>query len=240
MLPGSTHRRPRRERSKLLDTMSRNPTRSGFGRIQGTLRPSWTAVRVQRSTPPPDAAVTAAARTQSEAVMRCHRVRSLLLVALAGMATLWVPSAAAQDSVRVLRFQPDSAASPVAPVVITFDRPVAPKLDESIPPDSLVSIVPAKAHRTYWRDPSTLVAEFDSLWAPGSSYEVRLARDLRSAAGRPFRRRAPWRVRVQQPRLIEIAPIGAVHEETRDANASAHVNLVFSGAVTASQLAGRL
>ena len=181
--------------------------------------------------------------------MTPHRLRRARIAALAcavlaastaGAQTPRARPRAAGDSLRVLRFQPDSAASPVAPVVITFDRPVAPALDESMLPDSLVSIVPAKAHRTYWRDASTLVTEFDELWTPGASYEVRLAAGVRAPDGRALARRAPWRVRVQQPRLIEVSPIGPVHEETREANASAHVNLVFSGVVTASQLAGRL
>src|SRR5215208_5444033 len=112
---------------------------------------------------------------------KLHAIACAFVCAIAA----WVPTAAAQDSVRVLRFQPDSVASPVAPVVVSFDRAIAPRLDESIDPESLLVIVPAKAHRTYWRDPSTLVAEFDALWAPGASYEVRLAPRLRASDGRP-------------------------------------------------------
>src|SRR5829696_964497 len=123
--------------------------------------------------------------------MRRHRLSISKLVAMAGVASVWASLASAQDSVRVLRFQPDSAASPVAPVVITFDRPVAPALDESIAPDSALTITPAREHRTYWRDPGTLVAEFDAAWPLGATYEVRLAPALH-AAGRPFARRAPW------------------------------------------------
>jgi len=144
----------------------------------------------------------------------------------------------------VLRFQPDSAATPVAPVVITFDRPVAPELDASIAPESLLAITPARAHRSYWRDPSTLVAEFDAFWAPGSSYEVRLAPQLRAARGQPFARHGPWRVRVQMPRLLEAMPIGTAYEENgeypRIVDRSAHVNLVFSNAVSAPMFAGRI
>ena len=103
--------------------------------------------------------------------MRRFRLIHLIVpvCALAWASGAGAQRATARDSVRVLRFQPDSAASSVAPVVITFDRPVAPQLNESISPDSALTITPAAPHRTYWRDPSTLVAEFDAPWAPGSS-----------------------------------------------------------------------
>src|SRR5215211_9138119 len=103
-----------------------------------------------------------------------HPLGLAILACIVACTSAGAQAVRSRDSVRVLRFQPDSTATPVAPVVITFDRPVAPDLDESIPPDSLLLITPAKPHRTYWRDPSTLVAEFDALWSPGSSYEVRL------------------------------------------------------------------
>src|SRR5215208_3660559 len=167
--------------------------------------------------------------------MRCRRVHPLRLALLA--CTVLCASAGAQaarsrDSVRVLRFQPDSAASPVAPVVITFDRPVAPKLDESIAPDSLLSITPARPHRTYWRDPSTLVAEFGSPSTPGMVYDVRVAPALRGADGAPLARTPPWRVRVQMPRMLALLPVGEVYEQTfgqtRIVDPSARVMVVFS------------
>ncbi|HKH91108.1 MAG TPA: MG2 domain-containing protein, partial [Gemmatimonadaceae bacterium] len=171
--------------------------------------------------------------------MRRHRFSISKLVAMVGVAALWATAAGAQDSVRVLRFQPDSAAPPVSPVVITFDRPVAPKLDESIEPESVLTITPARAHRTYWRDPSTLVAEFDAAWPHGASYEVRLAPTLR-ATGRPFARRAPWRVRIQSPRVIAVLPAGAPYEETGEVDTRAHLYIVWSGAVPPATLANRL
>src|SRR5215207_336102 len=173
-----------------------------------------------------------------------HPLRLAVLACSVASASADAQAARSHDSVRVLRFQPDSAATPVAPVVITFDRPVAPELDASIAPESLLAITPARAHRSYWRDPSTLVAEFDAFWAPGSSYEVRLAPQLRAARGQPFARHGPWRVRVQMPRLLEAMPIGTAYEENgeypRVVDRSAHVNLVFSNAVPAPMLAGRI
>ena len=118
------------------------------------------------------------------------------------------------------------------------------ELDASIAPDSLLTITPEKPHRAYWRDPSTLVAEFDTFWAPGSSYEVRLAPRTRAAGEGPLATHAPWLVRVQMPRLLEAMPVGATYEEhnedPRVADPSAHVNLVFSNAVSAQMLEGRI
>ena len=49
----------------------------------------------------------------------------------------------AQDSLRVLRLQPQSPATPTAPVVITFDHPVAPLLDKSVDPSRVLHMLEA-------------------------------------------------------------------------------------------------
>ncbi|HEY2026649.1 MAG TPA: MG2 domain-containing protein [Gemmatimonadaceae bacterium] len=112
-------------------------------------------------------------------------------------------SAAAQDSVRVLRFGPGASATAADPVIVTFDHPIAPKLGESVDPSRAIRIAPDMPARKYWRDPSTLVVEFDSLWRPGSSYTATLDTSLRSAGGLPLSRSAiSWRMTVPRARVL--------------------------------------
>src|SRR5947209_16076035 len=84
--------------------------------------------------------------TRIEPVRSVEEMRrlSVALTLLSAVALLCAPSSqlSGQDSLRVLRLQPDSAATPVAPVVVTFDHPVAPRLDESLDPEKVLTIVP--------------------------------------------------------------------------------------------------
>jgi hypothetical protein len=184
--------------------------------------------------------VTAREPSKSEALMsatRLSRTRALALVALIVAAP---HASSAQEPLRVLRFQPDSNAPAIAPVVISFDRPVAPKLDESVDPERLLTITPAVRRHVYWRDPSTLVAEFDSPWPAGSSYDVRLDPSLRSADGRALLPRVPWHVRVQAARLLEVVPAESKYLEVGLVDPHVHLLVVYSNPVDPNELRGRL
>ncbi|HEX7978509.1 MAG TPA: MG2 domain-containing protein [Gemmatimonadaceae bacterium] len=169
--------------------------------------------------------------------LRLTRSSALALLALFAAAPRM---SVAQGALHVLRFQPDSAASPIAPVVISFDRPVAPNLDESVDPTRLLTISPAPRHHVYWRDPSTLVAEFSSPWGAGSTYEVRLDPSLRSADGLPLNRVAAWRVRVQYPRVLAVVPADAKYLDQGVTDPHAHLFVVYSDSVDANALKGRV
>jgi len=108
--------------------------------------------------------VTGRAASKSESLMSALRLTRSSVLGLLALFAATPRTSAAQDALHVLRFQPDSDAAQIAPVVISFDRPVAPKLDESVNPERLLTISPAARHHVYWRDPSTLVAEFSSPW----------------------------------------------------------------------------
>jgi uncharacterized protein YfaS (alpha-2-macroglobulin family) len=131
---------------------------------------------------------------------------SLTRLKLSGVvivAALVPVSVAAQDSVRVLRFSPANPATGAEPVVVTFDHPVAPKLDASVDPSRAVTIAPEMPARKYWRDPSTLVVDFASFWRPASSYVVTLNAALTSATGLPLSRAMlSRRVAVRSARVL--------------------------------------
>ncbi len=104
----------------------------------------------------------------------------------------------------MLRLQPQSPATPTAPVVVMFDHPMAPRLEESIDPARVLRIVPAVGAHVYWRDPSTIVADFDSVWTAGARYEVRLDPALRSAKGLSLAGPRQFVVHVRMPRALAI------------------------------------
>jgi uncharacterized protein YfaS (alpha-2-macroglobulin family) len=144
--------------------------------------------------------------------------------------------ARARDSLHVLRFSPAGHATAAEPVVVTFDRPVAPRLEQSVDPRRAVAIKPWVAERPFWRDPSTLVVEFTHLWEPDASYEVRLDSSLRSATGLPISRRDLVRtIRIARP--VELAK--AASWQGGDGDTILRPVAVYSGWVTPGQLAGR-
>ncbi|MEP6729390.1 MAG: alpha-2-macroglobulin family protein [bacterium] len=135
--------------------------------------------------------------------MKHFRRRALALVSLS--ASLLVPAALrGQDSLHVLRLQPASPAAPNAPVVVLFDHPIAPRLDASLEASRVLGIIPTVGARIYWRDPSTIVAEFDSAWASGASYVVTIDPGLRSERGLPLATTPPMRVQVEMPRALVV------------------------------------
>lgn len=147
------------------------------------------------------------------------------VIAVAVLASMAPAVMSAQDSLRILHVRPALPASPVEPVVIDFDHPVAPRLDASIDPARVLRITPAVGARVYWRDPSTIVADFDSAWAAGARYEVRIDATLRSASGLPLAHRPPIVVHVRMPRLLQVFP--SANES--DADTVAHPVAVFDG-----------
>ncbi|MDQ2667992.1 MAG: MG2 domain-containing protein, partial [Gemmatimonadota bacterium] len=160
-----------------------------------------------------------------------------MIAAVVAVAVQLVPAATrAQDSLRVLRVQPVSPASPIAPVVITFDHPVAPRLGASLDAAQVLRIAPAVGARVYWRDPSTVVAEFDSAWAAGASYEVRIDPMLRSADGLALAQRLQHVVSVRMPRMLGIF----ASMTDADVDTIFHPVAVFDGAFDLARLQGRV
>lgn len=136
----------------------------------------------------------------------------------------------------MLRVQPESPATPIASVVVLFDHPVAPRFDKSVDPTSVLRIVPDVRAHIYWRDPSTIVADFDLPWAAGTTYEVRIDPSLRSEAGLPLAKTAPLRIQVSMPRVL------ALLADARDAWADTvlHPVAMYSHAFDPAALDGHL
>ncbi len=136
--------------------------------------------------------------------MLTRAVRFASLASFALAAAMPPRAASAQDSLRVLRFSPASPASLVDPVVVTFDHPVAPRLNASLDPRSVITVRPMSGSTMYWRDPSTLVVELNATWLAAASYTVKLDPALRSANGLALSRRdtVTRRITIRGPQVL--------------------------------------
>src|SRR5689334_8798059 len=103
-----------------------------------------------------------------------------------------------RQRLRVLRIEPAGLAEPMDSVIVTFDRPVAPRLDRSVDPGQALRLSPAASSSSYWRDPSTVVVVFERPWAFGATYRVDFAPTLRSADGH--------RLATGQGRTVHVRP----------------------------------
>src|SRR5690348_11787125 len=100
---------------------------------------------------------------------------SKLILSLFGVVTLvGAPLGARDGPLRVLRHAPSDTASPGNIVTVTFDRPVAGRLDATIDPHRIFRIEPATPGRVAWRDPITIRFVPDEPLPPGSTFVVTL------------------------------------------------------------------
>ncbi|MDH5591154.1 MAG: hypothetical protein OEZ37_13975, partial [Gemmatimonadota bacterium] len=132
-------------------------------------------------------------------------MRPTALAFALGFAALGTSSSAPLE---VFRVSPATPADPTAPVVVTFDRPVAGDLEVAVDPEGLVTISPATVGRTYWRDPVSLVFEPETPWRYGVEYGVTVHAGLEAMDGTRLGRDHVHRFRVRQARVLEGYPVG--------------------------------
>ena len=123
-----------------------------------------------------------------------------------GLAAALIAAAAplrAQDGpLQVLRHTPGDTASPGNLITVTFDRPVAGRLDATIEARKIFHIAPARPGKIEWRDPITIRYVPDEPLVPGSAFVVTIDTAIRALDG--SRLPAPYRFsfRVPGPRLL--------------------------------------
>src|SRR5215211_8349153 len=135
-----------------------------------------------------------------------HATATRLLAPAVLMLAALGNSADAQSLLRVLRFQPAGVASPSDSLIVAFDHPIAPRLDASVHPDSVVRLTPHVPSTSYWRDPSTIVVRFNRPLAYGGSYRMSFSPKLRSADGSRLAPGQERELRVQPPRALVLVP----------------------------------
>jgi hypothetical protein len=108
----------------------------------------------------------------------------------------------------VLRTSPEGGAAPMDVITVTFDRPVAGGLDETVDPKSIFSIEPAVAGRVEWRDPVTLRFTPAAPLPPGADFRVRIGDNFAAwtARGCPSRTSSPFSV--ERARVLAGDPVG--------------------------------
>ncbi len=170
--------------------------------------------------------------------MRRPTLLLLLVLGLSGTLALG-SSRASQPAGRVLgvlRTSPDSGAAPADVITVTFDRPVAGGLDETVDPRAIFSIEPAVAGRVEWRDPVTLRFTPASPLPPGAEYRVRIADNFAAMDGARLARPFVFTFHVQRARVLAGDPVGA-HLDPRHLPPLPLFRVLMSGETDADALA---
>ncbi len=131
------------------------------------------------------------------------RLPVVTLTALAVALTI----SAAPDPLRVIRAGPQNTAAPSDTVLITFDRPVAGSVDNTVLASSIVRIDPTINGRVEWRDPVTLRVVPNQPLPRGQSYQVVVSQDFRAMDGSSLAQPFRFVFRVRGPTLLSGAPI---------------------------------
>jgi hypothetical protein len=142
--------------------------------------------------------------------MRRPSLLLLLVLGLSGTLALGTSRASQLPGreLGVLRTSPDSAAAQADVITVTFDRPVAGGLDETVDPKAIFSIEPAVAGRVEWRDPITLRFTPASPLTPGTGYRVRIADDFAAMDGARLPRPYVFTFSVERTRVLAGDPVG--------------------------------
>jgi len=116
---------------------------------------------------------------------------------------------------RVIRVTPETPATPASEITVTFDRPVAGGLDETVAAAAIFRISPAVEGRLEWRDPLTLRLQPSSPLQPGATYTITVLPDFRAMDGSALDGAYTYTFRVSPPSVLGGDPAG---EGTRATN----------------------
>ncbi|HEY0150866.1 MAG TPA: MG2 domain-containing protein [Longimicrobium sp.] len=108
----------------------------------------------------------------------------------------------------VLRTSPEGGAAPMEVITVTFDRPVAGGLDETVDPKSIFSIEPSVAGRVEWRDPVTLRFTPAAPLPPGADFRVRIADNFAAMDGARLSKPYEFAFHVERARVLAGDPVG--------------------------------
>ncbi len=108
----------------------------------------------------------------------------------------------------VLRTTPASPADPFDVVTVTFDRPVAGGLDQTVDPTAIFDIAPAVAGTVEWRDPVTLRFSPSAPLTPGATYVVTIRSSFAAMDGSRLDEPFHYTFTVSPPKVLEGSPAG--------------------------------
>jgi uncharacterized protein YfaS (alpha-2-macroglobulin family) len=164
-------------------------------------------------------------------------MRALLLVTVAAFAVS-AHASAQTGTLRVIRVAPTGDAGPLQQISVTFDRPVAGSLDQSVDPATIFRIEPAVRGRLEWRDPVTIRLTPAAPLTPGAQYTVTLSNGFHAMDGSALSEPYRFTFRAHGPLLLTgspVAPGGAIGGHVAPNQRFA---LVYSSAVDLATLSG--
>ncbi|MEE8146763.1 MAG: MG2 domain-containing protein, partial [Longimicrobiales bacterium] len=126
----------------------------------------------------------------------------MLTAALAALVSLGPIVTPQSEPLRVLRSSPNGTVDPVVEVVITFDRPVAASLNQSLDPRQIFSIEPPVEGTLEWRDPVTIRFTPAAPLPPRAGYNVTISNDFQAMDGSRLERPFTLSFRITGPKVI--------------------------------------
>ena len=153
-------------------------------------------------------------------------VTTIALLALAANAAAQVMA-----PLRVIRVSPGGAASPMAQISVTFDRPVAGSLDRTVDPTTILRVSPAVAGRLEWRDPVTLRLIPTAPLIPGATYSVVVDNGFRAMDGSGLAEPYRFTFRARGPTLLGGSPVDSTGPRSLHVRTDQPFSLVYSTAV---------
>ena len=126
-----------------------------------------------------------------------------VLVVLVASIVLDPPSA-----LRVIRTTPAPDAASTAVLSVTFDRPVAGSLDQSVDPATVLTVTPAIQGTLEWRDPVTIRLKPVAPLRPGATYAVTVNPGFAALDGSHLAEPYRFAFRVSGPRVLSGLPVG--------------------------------
>ncbi len=124
-------------------------------------------------------------------------------------AALWLTLGAvvvSAEPLRVLRVSPNREGDATDAITVTFDRPVASGLDQSVDPRAIFSIEPRVEGRVEWRDPVTIRFVPAAALAAGATYTVTIATAFQALDGSRLERPYSFAFRVRGPQVQDVSP----------------------------------
>src|SRR5688500_7750620 len=157
------------------------------------------------------------------------------VLAVAGATLLFL----APPPLRVLRVTPSGDASPGTEVTVTFDRPVAGSLDQTVDARRIFRIDPAVPGRLEWRDPVTIRFLPAQPLRAATTYTVTVADSF--AAMDQSRLEGPYRFsfRVRGPRPVggrPARPAASNYDYPRHLRPTTTFDVLFTSAVDLAAL----
>ncbi|MFN0177971.1 MAG: MG2 domain-containing protein [Gemmatimonadales bacterium] len=112
----------------------------------------------------------------------------------------------------VIRTTPSQDAGPTAVVTVTFDRPVAGSLDQSVDPTTIVTVDPTIPGVWEWRDPVTLRLRPQAPLRSGTTYAVTVQPSFASLDGSRLAEPHRFAFRVSGPQVLASEPVADGYE----------------------------